>query len=860
MKNLKLTAYEILKAHYLEGKSNGVTTQQLSVALGTQRTHLSSLLNGLVREGLVIKTMTRPVKYFARGKDIFHESCFSTLIGHNGSLANAVQSAKATALYPEGCLFTLISGKQGTGKKMMCSLMHQYAIDSGVLKQESPYIELDCMQFASKDELTEVLYVKEQASKMGTLLISNLQSVNAQLRHRILNALEKGKLEADHPQLVVFLSLDELPDLSTRLPMTIHIPTLAERPLHERFNIVQSILTMEAEKAKRIIVVNAELMRCLLLYETDANISGLKLDIQAGCAKAYVREHQIDSDQMNLYLADFEFHIRKGFLHYNANKVEIEEIIPSNFSYRFAEKSFVKAELDGNEPQGHNPYEAIEEKTRQLENQGLSSEDISILLISELEAAHYQYQNELSNNVVNTDQLSKLVDARILSIAKEFLDNAEHELGRTYPPSVYYGLCLHLDSTLKASSRKMDIGEAKIKEVTDRYRLEYALSLQLAARLEAEYDIRLPEDEVVLLTLFICNQAKPMDTHNKPVVLYALRGPGHAKAYATLISQATQLDNAFDFEVPILGQPQDYYDNLCSFIRKINRGQGVLVFYDADAVRYILDAIEAETDIPVRKVFFPLTNIAFEASISAVKEKSIDVLFNSLQSKISSVFKQKGNVIITLCTTGEGGATELKKYVEKYGIDDVTRVIPLSSLSQSQLQEDVTRIMDVANILCIIGTHNPQLLGIPFIPISEVFSSSPEDLPNVLDVAKRLKNEKMAGFDYEGIFDYLADSLEYVKIDKLRRLLPVVMQDVNDKINTLSYDTEIGLFLHIACGIERILSSGSNPVCIQKKQILTKYCDEYKTLTKILKPLEKAYRIVFSENDLALILSIIYQL
>ncbi|MFR8846702.1 MAG: hypothetical protein ACLVGL_17725 [Waltera sp.] len=38
--------------------------------------------------------------------------------------------------------------------------------------------------------------------------------------------------------------------------------------------------------------------------------------------------------------------------------------------------------------------------------------------------------------------------------------------------------------------------------------------------------------------------------------------------------------------------------------------------------------------------------------------------------------------IVTLCTTGKGGAEELKRYIEKYGQLEDTEVIPMSVYRQ----------------------------------------------------------------------------------------------------------------------------------------------------------------------------------
>ena len=80
----------------------GFTTQELSADLNIQRTNLSAILNDCVKQGILEKSKQRPVLYRLKEgkKEEKHLSCFSKLIGVNGSLKNAVQLAKAAILYP----------------------------------------------------------------------------------------------------------------------------------------------------------------------------------------------------------------------------------------------------------------------------------------------------------------------------------------------------------------------------------------------------------------------------------------------------------------------------------------------------------------------------------------------------------------------------------------------------------------------------------------------------------------------------------------------------------------------------------------------------------------------------------------
>lgn len=868
MKTKKDLVYALMCSHYAEGRSRGATTQMLSDTLNLQRSNVSTILNSLVKEGLVCKTGGRPVLYYAKRQRDAAESCFENLIGHTGSLKNAVQLAKAAVLYPQGGLNALIIGARGTGKKLLAYVMHRYAVVAGVVKADSPYRTVDCRAYHT-DTLADGLFgagkTSGKTSGGGILVLTNAQLLDAVQMGRILDMAQETGADSSGDGLSMVLALADgagraVEEMRRMLPITIELPALKQRPLEERLSIIQSFLVLEAARAHRIIAVNAELMRCLLLYEAEHNIASLKYDVKIGCANAYVREHSIQSDVMNLYMGDFEPYIRKGFLNYRTHREEIERIIPADYSYRFDENSFKMTAIDKDKLKGKTMYSIIDQRARQLAGQGVASGDINLLLAGELESMHRAYQNELASQVASGDQLTRLVDARILAVVRDFMEKASRELERDFPPSVFHGLCLHLEITMKSGEKTPRLSEEQIREITENYRQEYGLCMQLAAVIEKEFQVRLPTEEIVLLTMFISFKAAPADAGGKPTVLYVLQGQGLAAAYAALANRALQADNTYCFELSPDDDPAEIYDSLRDYIGKIDRGAGVIVVYDAEYMGQVFGAIEAELRIQIRALYMPFTRLALNLSRAAATERDIDRVYESVSRSLEALAKPRGNVIITLCATGEGGAAEVKRYIERYMETGDTAVVAFAVSNPDDLRENLSRVLEYADIQCVVGTYDPEMFGIPFVPISEIFSAPPENLRLVLDTAHRAKTRQMGRLNVDEIYSYLDESLENLDIGKLKNLLPGVLEEINAQIAPLSFDTEIGLFLHIPCSIERFLSRGKTQECIQKAQILSTYAGEYRTLLKILRPLEKAYKIIFTDDELAILLTIIYKL
>ena len=74
-----------------------------------QRTNISSILNQLVNEGKLVKYNGRPVLYqLADENTSGNGDVFEQLVGYDSSLKEAIASAKAAVLYPEGIQRSLL--------------------------------------------------------------------------------------------------------------------------------------------------------------------------------------------------------------------------------------------------------------------------------------------------------------------------------------------------------------------------------------------------------------------------------------------------------------------------------------------------------------------------------------------------------------------------------------------------------------------------------------------------------------------------------------------------------------------------------------------------------------------------------
>jgi transcriptional regulatory protein LevR len=496
----------------------------------------------------------------------------------------------------------------------------------------------------------------------------------------------------------------------------------------------------------------------------------------------------------------------------------------------------------------------------ELKERGLQDEEIDLLTSTHIQTIFDDYQRYLTKQVMNLGQLSKVVDRKIIEEVKQFLDTAQDKFNVMYPMSLYYGLSLHVGSLLENNGRSQKLGNQQIMQVVSQYNNEYVYCLQFIHHLEQSMKTRIPVDEAVILTMFLVNQ-DTTKSNAKPVLLFAMHGHQTASSLATVVNTLVQADNTYGFDMSLDSEPMESYGHLKEMIQRIHQGKGIIVIYDMGSFKDMLLNIAKETGIEIRQLYMPITLLGIDAARRSMLDEDIDNTYHHLLQNIQQIYAQeeykfKAPIFVTLCATGEGGALELKKYIERYSTKP-REVIPLAISDRKVLVEKVKELLEVYSIKSFIGTYNPNLFGIPYISIQDVFECPPEKIDQLLEFNPI--GDK--GLDMEAIYDYLDDSLEYVDIQKIRKYLPNLLDSIENVSNeTLDMDQKLGLFIHIASSINRSLSKETSPVNRKREQIFAKYEPLTKELVRLLKPIERSFGIIVNDDEIANIVCIIKKL
>jgi transcriptional regulatory protein LevR len=867
-------------------EAKGVSTQYLSNRLGMQRTNISSILNTLVKEGSIEKINGRPVLYRAKQDSLKlkgEQSCFNQLIGCDGSLKNAVQLAKAAILYPQHSLHSLILGASGSGKSYFAALMYHFAKENLIIKEDAPFIRFNCLNYSDNPEqMVKELFGAEvnnilTKAEGGVLFIDNIELLPAVARNSLVRMVESNYFELNGIKktfnIIIICAMNDtvnrsfIDNYSKYFSIKIQLSQLSDRALEERFQMIQHFFTVEAERSNKTINISPELLIGLLLYNCEANVKQLKKDIQLGCANAYVREFHTAKDSIWVLMSDFPYHVRTGFLNFKSHRAEIKEIIPENCNYAFSKEKAAVITINEEKKHGKKTmYDWIDEKVNELSERGIEERDINTILSINIENEFKQYSRRLSEQIIDKEQLSEIVNSRIISLVSDFLEEATSKFNKVYPVSVFYGLCLHLNSTLSKQNKTQKLSNEQIMDIIKQYGGEYGFCVKFVALLEQEFKIKLPIDEVVFLTMFLTKDPLVEEDKKRPVVLLALHGDSAASSIVEVVNFMSGYPT-YSYDMPLTKSTNAAYEELKAVIMKIHQGKGVFVIYDMGSFKTMLDMISSETGIAIKTMEIPLTLLALECSRKVMLGMELDEIYDGMvESCGNMMFMQKdsycrvnsNNVILTLCMSGEGAAVQMKRYIEKNVQPKEVEILPLAISNKQLLLEEVNKIKEKYNILCVVASYDPQLIGIRYIPITDIFQNNAEELKAILNLHSNNIYKEEKNDDFEVIFNHLSEELKLIDIEALRISLPKAIGRLEETTAYyLKKDQELALMIHIACCMEHMKDGSIMPVNIYKNDIIGENQSLYQAIKSSFKVIEEEFKVVFDDNEIANIISII---
>ena len=866
MKGAKALVLEYLEQELLKNNNQGVETQAVAIALGMQRPNVSTILNQLVKEGILVKGSTRPVRYRLKQVVIENPLDFPAIIGENGSLSTAIQLAQAAILYPNYALPVLVLSEIGSGRTYFVDKMMEFALQNHAVEQPHLFQKINCLDYLDAlDDLLHLLFGSDTSASVfekiaeGILFIDNIHILPLADQNRLiswLNHREKEQKRHQKKGLVIIGSDAKISDhFSNKFPVVIQLPSYVNRPISEKLELLNYFFSIESKNSDRDIQVPRDVIHVFILSINISNIKELEYAVRTACANAFVRSLRADLNDLSISIDDLPIPYQ-GIRHLGGHDaVKIDELIGTRKALIYDKElgllDFAKNESD-------DLYSKIELEYAQLAERGIEQDDVFEAVRNYIQSyIEYKPLVEKEDELKNLSQLETIVSSEVVQLVQAFVLTVQKEFNRDLNPTAYYGISLHVSAMIEQKgslNRKLD-NDAIVKVIRD-YPVEYAQCSKFAKQLEGTFQITVPIDEIVILTMFIIESEKKEDSL-RPILLYVLHGKGVAQSLAESTKMLTKNLQVYGFDLLLEESVENSYEKLKEYIEKIDQGLGVIVLYDMGSIKGMLDKIRSETLIKIREFEIPITMIGMGIARRCLIENDIDSVFHAFHMEMNQFYQNRDQekIIITLCYTSEGGALQLKHYIDQYSRLGY-RVIALSVANKEVLIEEVMALRKTYQVHAFVGTFDPKIMGIPFISIKDVFEQPKEHLDKLLMFMPVAVNS----YDYEKVYRFLEEQFVYTSIAKVKKVLPAVLDEFNFYYQ-LTEEQTIGLFVHIACLVERSLSREAvKKLSKEAEEVIEKFPEDYKHIRKIMRTVEKSFKIIIDDIEVSTMIHMLRKL
>ena len=912
---------------------NGLTTIKIAEHLDIIRNNVSKELNELVREEKIRKISGRPVRYVDATclswkplttkvnsykentlmnknnekleKKVTKKSdknLFDYMIGSNGSLKNQMEQAKAAIFYPPKGLNSLIIGPTGSGKTFFANAMYEYSQSKGVIDQNKSMIIFNCADYSQNPQLLmshlfghiKGSYTGALEDKDGLLLKADKNMLFLDEIHRLppegqemlFYFMDNGTFQrmGDTDERLtanvrIICATTEDPDsalLKTfvrRIPITIQLPSFNDRPPKERVQLVKLLLSIEAKRINKRIVVDENVVKALLGSVTYGNVGQLKSNVQLACAKGFLNSMD-NHNEVLIVMDDLTPIIQDGLVNLARHREELNEISnyleprlvlhPDNSVYILEQDTY---ELP------FNLYEIIGDKAALLKAEGVNAENIENFITTDINLHLKSFYKTNKLNFDNEKSLKDIVDQEIITLTKEIRAMAEEHLEYHFKDNFLYAMSLHLSSFIKRS--KEGVVQTKtnkeLENLISNYKKEYSVALMIKEHIRTNYQIVVPEVECWYLTMLLVS-LKEQNIIGQVGIIVAAHGRSTATSMVQVVTKLLNVQNILAVDMPLEMSPNRVYDVVKEAVQKVNEGNGVLLLVDMGSLTTFGNKLMREMDIPIKTIDMVTTPVVLEAARKiSLMDSSLDEIHDSLKnfrgysnvldyphpSKKEELTKNgyQPKAIITICSTGEGTAVVIKKRVEELLTDYIDEEIEVISISLVGMEATVKKIAEEYQILATAGVSKPAI-QVPHLTLEELFQSfGKERIKQVVLNSQDLESDLVESIDTKELCEeYLGMYFTFLNPQKLITILWEYSEVIETEMKqTFSNSLKIGLIMHIAGVLERVLLNDALSIENEEDQEKNSYFDAVTNANALIKT---KLNLVIPDSEMSYILKI----
>ena len=691
---------ELTLSHFNAEKSKGFQTDEIAKILELNRSNVSKELNQLIQEEKIIKLKGKPVYYLHKESienmynvsiqtmifdsidDIFNfnqkknKDDIFQLIGSEGSLKASIERAKAAVIYPPKGLSTLIIGPTGVGKSMFAEYMYKYGVKVGQFEPKAPFIVFNCADYSENQSLllSQLFgYVKGaftgadkdkeglvDSSNNGILFLDEVHRLSAEGQEMLFLLMDKGvyrrlgEVKATHKSNVMIIAATtENPEtvmLETflrRIPVVIKLPTLKQRPLLERMELICHFFNMESVRVHKKVLVSKEVIKAFLFYECSGNIGQLKSDIQLICARAFLDCMTYNKEAVEVKLSLLSGNVQEGLYNMDSRGKLVHEVqLLGRDSIEFypdSEYHLENQNLIMNQKYNLNFYNMIQTTWEKLKKDGKSDSEIRKYIDRDIQKYSFNLMNIfLYNNDTNT-AYEKIITQNIEYIVRNNLLMYDEWNQKSDVEKLVKAITLHIQNILE----RIRSGNIAIHPQADELIKERAFESEVSKRILDQvsqlYQVEIPKDELVYLASFLYLTNKERQCQYVGI-LVIMHGKSTASSMVSVANKLLGTEHAVAIDMDLDDRVQDVMMKAIDIAPSLDMGKGILLLTDMGSILTFAKVISDAVGISVKAMDMVSTPVLIEATrYSLNPDMTLDSLYEHLKKRINCFDESKEN-------------------------------------------------------------------------------------------------------------------------------------------------------------------------------------------------------------------------
>ncbi|MCI2046653.1 MAG: sigma 54-interacting transcriptional regulator [Faecalibacterium sp.] len=863
----KLAVLEEIVSHSKEidwEKLTGLTAGEVAYALGISRNLASQYLNEWVRAGRMVKVNSRPAYFVdsaglpqgapqtfdtvaalrqavAVGQsasnpaqaDANHPNAiFEELIGWNSSLAGCIEQCCAAISYPPDGLPILLNGPTGTGKSMLAQMIFHYAVSRNLIEPDKKFLAINCSEYANNPELiASNLFgysrgaftgAERDTSGLlsladgGVLFLDEVHCLKSECQEKLFQFMDKGVFHRVgdngkwyHSQVRLIFATTENPQkvllrtLLRRIPIVVSLPSLNQRPLEERKELLSGLLQREAEAIHTTVTISRRAYQAMMQYPFAGNVGELKNCVRVCCANAFLNRAQkarleihsrhLPAELQNYFekhavdvlpgLSGYEVLDLSGeVMHGDAKSVPVLALFDGllqameNGTFDATENAlftqyldkivFIQATVPVPEQAGHTLLEELE---MFLERQGISLHHNELLILSHMLADY----------------------SRSTSLLKDFFALNQHRL-------------LHLGELLK-----------------EKWNNEYETAARVVEWLKFSMDFSTEEPWSFLLAVFLHTYRQETKRDFLPCVIIA---HGYSTA-SSIADTANRLLGRFVFEaidVPLGSGKTDVAAWLNSHFGNMSPCRQAVLLVDMGSLEGISIGLPNLERMDLGIINNVNTRLAVDIGSMALEGCGLKTILEKASSlNVCNYYivngKKQEDAIAVICSTGKGTSQKVADLLKNSFPKPLEiQFVPEDYESFNQYGSKAPDLQQY-HILFVVcaGPLQAKAKDLPLIQLDGLIEKKNTDRMHQL-LSKYLDEAGWEQFRQNILKEFSLENL----LGELTILNPDKLLDcVNDALNSLQKclgwrfqnGTIIGLSVHVGCLIERLVKHQQMP-------------------------------------------------